>query len=214
MLFAMSRSPRLLPKARLDAFSDGVYAIAITLLVLDLDVPESSNRTMAELIENWPAFLGYLVSFVFIGGSWVAHVKLTRSLSSCDDAFLGLNLLKLLFLTLLPFTTALMTNHLADTGERLAVVLFGANLTLASALTVVMAGYAARTESLVDEEEGSELRRFARARWPAVAALSIATVVGAFQPTTAVFFYLAISAFMLFKPIFRPELWTVKRDRH
>jgi uncharacterized membrane protein len=214
MLSTMSRSTRLLPTTRLEAFSDGVYAIAITLLVLELDVPESSDRIMAELIDNWPTFLGYLVSFVFIGGSWVAHVKLTRSLSSCDDVFIGLNLLKLLFLTLLPFTTAVMANHIADTGERPAAVLFGANLTLASAMTVVLAGYAARTESLVREEERPELQRFARKRWPAVAALSFATVVGAFQPTIAVFFYLAISTFMLFRPIFGPELWATKGDRH
>jgi uncharacterized membrane protein len=209
---AMSRSARLLPTTRLDAFSDAVYAIAITLLVLELGVPESSDRLMGELIDNWPAFLGYLVSFVFIGGSWVAHVKLTRSLSACDDVFIGLNLLKLLFVSFLPFTTAVMANHLADTGQRPAAVLFGANLTLATAMTVVLAGYAGRTESLVHEEELPALRRFGRERWPSVATLSLSTVVGAFQPTIAVFFYLEISAFMLFRPILRLELWTTKRD--
>ena len=98
----MSRSTRLLSTTRLDAFSDAVYAIAITLLVLELDVPASSDRIMTELIDNWPAFLGYLVSFVFIGGSWVAHVKLTRWLSSCDDVFIGLNLLQSSFTGLCP----------------------------------------------------------------------------------------------------------------
>ncbi|MCB9442409.1 MAG: DUF1211 domain-containing protein [Mycolicibacterium sp.] len=207
----MSRSASLLPTTRLEAFSDGVYAIAITLLVLELGVPESPDRLIGELLDSWPGLLGYLVSFVFIGGSWVAHVKLTRSLSACDDVLVGLNLLKLLFVSLLPFTTAVLAHHLADAGERPAVILFGLNLIMVTIMTVVLAGYAGRNESLILEEDLPEFRDFVRQRWPYLAMLCISTVIGVFQPTVAVFCYLAVSAFMLFKPVLRPKLWTTRR---
>ncbi|MGV9950265.1 TMEM175 family protein, partial [Rhodococcus aetherivorans] len=67
-----------MPTTRLDAFSDGVFAIVITLLVLELDVPDSAARLLEDLRAEWPSFLGYLVSFAFIGGVWVARSNLTR----------------------------------------------------------------------------------------------------------------------------------------
>lgn len=201
----MSRKFRPLPTSRIEAFSDGVYAIAITLLVLDLGVPESSERLLAELSQDWPSFLGYLVSFVFIGSSWIAHVKLTRSLSTCDDLFLGLNLLKLLFVSFLPFTTSLMATHLTDAGQRPAVVLFGLNLTFANAMTVVLSGYASRTEKILHEGERPELQRFLRERWPYTVMFGLSTAVGAFLPTIAVILYLTFAALMMFLPLVRLE---------
>ncbi|MCH9666841.1 MAG: DUF1211 domain-containing protein [Actinomycetia bacterium] len=199
----MSRTSRPLPTSRIEAFSDGVYAIVITLLVLDLGVPESSDRLLSDLSQEWPSFLGYLVSFVFIGSSWISHVKLTRSMSTCDDPFIGLNLLKLLFVSFLPFTTSLMADHLTDVGQRPAVVLFGLNLTLASAMNVVLAGYASRTESILREGERPELQRFLRSRWPYTVMFGLSTAAGAFLPTIAVILYLAVAAVQLFTAIVR-----------
>jgi uncharacterized membrane protein len=68
-------SGQYLPVARLEAFSDGVFAIAITLLILDLHVPESSDRLIGQLRSEWPSFLGYVVSFAFIGGSWICPYR-------------------------------------------------------------------------------------------------------------------------------------------
>jgi uncharacterized membrane protein len=69
---------------RFTAFSDGVYAIAITLLVLELTVPEGPDRLFVTLIEQWPEFLGYLISFAFIGGSWLTHARMSRMMKSAD----------------------------------------------------------------------------------------------------------------------------------
>ncbi len=74
-----SKRTDLLPKSRLEAFSDGVFAIAITLLVLEIEVPMGTESLWQALAEEWPSFLGYLVSFVFIGGLWMTHVSVTRS---------------------------------------------------------------------------------------------------------------------------------------
>ena len=70
---------RLLATGRLEAFSDGVFAIAITLLVLELHVPTGHEALVEGLGHEWPRYLGYFVSFAFIGGVWIAHSNLTRS---------------------------------------------------------------------------------------------------------------------------------------
>ena len=72
----MDTQERLLPTSRLEAFSDGVFAIAITLLVIELHVPTA--HLVSGLEGEWPRYLGYFVSFAFIGGVWIAHSNLTR----------------------------------------------------------------------------------------------------------------------------------------
>jgi Endosomal/lysosomal potassium channel TMEM175 len=75
---------RLLPTGRLEAFSDGVFAIAITLLVLELHVPTGQEALVRGLEHEWPRYLGYFVSFAFIGGVWIAHSNLTRFIKAAD----------------------------------------------------------------------------------------------------------------------------------
>lgn len=193
----------LLPTTRLEAFSDGVFAIAITLLVLELDVPKEANGLLDALGKEWPSYIGYFVSFAFIGGVWMAHTTLTRFLKASDQVLLGLNLVLLLFVSLLPFTTSLMATHLGDTGEQIAVVVFGINLTLASLMVNVVFGYAARTEGLADREADEELRAFAKRRQVSVYVQAGATVLGLLAPTAAVVAYLAISMLMILDPIVR-----------
>ncbi len=199
----MSRQFRTLPTGRVEAFSDGVYAIVITLLVLELTIPESSGNLLAELSQEWPSFLAYLVSFVFIGASWTSHVRLTRSLAACDDLFLGLNLLKLLFVSFLPFTTSLLANNLSAGDKGLAAVMFGLNLTVASAMSLVLTGYASRTEAILQEGERPALQAFLKEQWPYTVMLGCVTVVGAFRPTAASILFLVVAALMLFRPIVR-----------
>ena len=102
---------RLLPTGRLEAFSDGVFAIAITLLVLELHVP--AGHLVSGLEGEWPRYLGYFVSFAFIGGVWVAHSNLTRFIKAADADLMRLNLMLLLFVSFLPFTTGVVATHLA-----------------------------------------------------------------------------------------------------
>ncbi len=189
----------LLPSTRLEAFSDGVFAIAITLLVLELDVPAAAEDLGRELGSQWPSYLGYLVSFAFIGGVWMSHTTLTRFLKAADQVLLGLNLVLLLLVSLLPFTTSLMATHLGD--ERLAVVVFGINLTLASLMVTVVFRYAARTEGLADRAADRQLAAFERQRRTSVGFQAAATLLGLFLPSVAVLVYLAISVLVLIAPI-------------
>ena len=102
------RERRSLPLDRFNAFSDGVFAIAITLLVLEIAIPRAGVPVLPALREQWPEFLGYYISFAFIGGIWIAHAGVTKFMKSGDPASFSLNLLLLLFVGLLPFSTALM----------------------------------------------------------------------------------------------------------
>lgn len=197
-------SDRLLPKGRLEAFSDGVFAIVVTLLVLELEVPRAHERLWHELAQGWPAFLGYLVSFAFIGGSWISHSNMTRFIKATDDILMRLNLLLLLFVSFLPFTTNLMATHLNDPREGLAVVVFGLNLTLAALLVSVVVGYAGHTPSLAaDDVAEEELRSFERERRTALVILAAATGVAVFLPVVAVTVFLAVSVLLLVDPLWR-----------
>jgi len=207
---ATDESPtRLLPKARLEAFSDGVFAIVITLLVLELKVPQTGGPLWHELVQEWPAYLGYFVSFAFIGGSWIAHSNMTRFIKMADAALMRLNLLLLLFVSFLPFTTSLMATHLNDPGERLAVVIFGINLTLAALLVDVLVGYAAQSPGIAaDDVAEEELHAFEKERRYALALQATATLVAVFVPVVAVIAFLAVSVLLLFEP-----LWRARRRR-
>jgi uncharacterized membrane protein len=111
---------------RLEAFSDGVFAVAITLLALDLVVPGPGHGTLAHLLtEQWPAFAGYVVSFLTIGIIWVNHHTLFKNFSEVDRTLLFVNLLLLFFVVSIPFATStaaayLRANH-ADAALAVAI---------------------------------------------------------------------------------------------
>ena len=98
---------------RLQAFSDGVFAIAITLLVIEIHVPEAPEGGLwRALLDQWPSYAAYLVSFSIIGIMWVNHHALVAFAARIDRPLLFLNLLLLLFVALLPFPTALLAEYL------------------------------------------------------------------------------------------------------
>ena len=120
---------------RLEAFSDGVFAIAITLLVLDIHVPDPSNMVdlARELGAQWPSYVAYAVSFLTIGIIWINHHAMIRRLKAVDHEILILNLLLLLFVGLLPFTTALMAAYLKEgQGDHLAAAIYAGSFVLMS----------------------------------------------------------------------------------
>lgn len=194
----------LLPKGRLEAFTDGVLAIVITILVLELDIPEagSSHGLLAALGDEWRSFLGYLISFVFVGGVWVAHSNATRLIAKGDAVLFRLNLLVLLFVSLLPFTTSLMTSYLGKPGESAAVAIYGLDLFVASLLMNVLIGYAARTPHLVaGEVADEELVGALRERRVLVGVQGAAALLALLAPNAAVFLYLLISVAFVVAPL-------------
>ena len=124
---------------RLEAFSDGVIAIAITLLVLDIKVPDpDTTGSLAHALgQMWPNYAAYVVSFATIGIIWINHHALIRRLRTADHSVLILNLFLLLTIGVLPFTTALLAAYIGEAGEHLAAGVYAGSL-LAMALGFLM----------------------------------------------------------------------------
>jgi uncharacterized membrane protein len=108
-----------LTTTRLEAFSDGVLAIAITLLVIEIHPPEMARgETLAHALwQQWPSYLAYLVSFLTIGVIWLNHHRLFTQVVRVDGPLLVLNLNLLLWTGLIPFPTAVVAEHLGGAGE-------------------------------------------------------------------------------------------------
>jgi uncharacterized membrane protein len=114
------------PTNRLEAFSDGVFAIAATLLVLELRVPAGAPDLARALLEVWPTYAAYLVSFLTIGIIWVNHHTLLAHCQRADRRFLYLNLLLLAAVAIVPFPTALVGQYiLSADGATAALVVYG-----------------------------------------------------------------------------------------
>ncbi|MEY2566082.1 MAG: potassium channel family protein [Actinomycetota bacterium] len=114
---------------RLEAFSDGVLAIVITLLILDVKVPQGAHGHLgAALAEQWPRYLAYLTSFLIVWIIWLNHHATVQLLGRTSHAFQVLNLLLLLPVSVLPWPTALLAEYARDGtsgDQRIAVVVYG-----------------------------------------------------------------------------------------
>ena len=100
-------------KNRLEAFSDGVFAIAITLLIIEVHVPEVEDGGLATaLAQQWPSYAAYLVSFTVIGIIWINHHRILAYVAQVDRPLLFLNLMLLLFVAAIPFPTALLAKYI------------------------------------------------------------------------------------------------------
>jgi TMEM175 potassium channel family protein len=121
---------------RIEAFSDGVFAIAITLLVLDIRVPVSElDNLWRGIVHEWPAYLGYATSFLTIGGIWLAHHGIFRRLLYANDPVMRINLLLLMAVSFLPYPTRLVADTIRnEDAERAAVIFYGLSLLAISAL--------------------------------------------------------------------------------
>lgn len=151
--------------ARVEAFSDGVFAIAITLLVLEIRVPPPDltghGRTLlAALLRLWPSYLGYLISFITIGIMWVNHHSMFMLIRRTDRYFLLLSVFFLMCIAFLPFPTALLAEYLPDPqGRRVAVAAYSASLVLIALAYNVVWWYAAWNERLLEPDADREAVR-------------------------------------------------------
>lgn len=130
----MAEARHLSDTTRVEAFSDGVFAIAITLLVLEIRVPapdatEHGRTLLAALRGLWPSYLGYALSFVTIGIMWANHHSIFHYIRRADRYFVLINVMFLLCISFLPFPTALLAEYLPEPGGRtLAVAAYSATL--------------------------------------------------------------------------------------
>ena len=197
-----SRAADVLPLDRFNAFTDGVFAIAITLLVLELTVPAADVRLLPALAEQWQEFLGYLISFVFIGGIWVNHAGMTKLMRHSDTLAYGIDLLMLLFVGVLPFSTNLMVTHLSGPDVEAAVVIYGVNVLLASLALSLLMFYIASERSLVLDGVADEtLQAKVRQRWVLIGLNVAGIALAVVAPLAAVGVYLVMTFLALLRPL-------------
>jgi TMEM175 potassium channel family protein len=150
---------------RLEAFSDGVFAVAITLLVLEIDVPGGENL-WHHLKEEWPSFAAFAVSFWVIGIIWVNHHGVIDHLRRADRGVLYLNLLVLMTVVFIPFSTELFAVHLkSGADEKVAAIVYSSSflamgVSFGLLWTYVTSHREALGVSLTDEEVRSTRRSF------------------------------------------------------
>src|SRR5579884_1147142 len=173
--------------ARLEAFSDGVFAVAITLLVLNIGVP--SSRLGHELARQWPAYLAYVTSFITIGIIWINHHVMIGRLARADHSILMLNLVLLLTIGVIPFGTRLMATYLRQGhGANLAAgVYVGIFLVMALAFAAlnrqILFG---RPQLLKAELPGDQRRRILQRSIIGLAPYAVATALAAVSAYIAI----------------------------
>ncbi len=168
-------------RSRLEAFSDGVFAVAITLLSLNLVVAGPGHgRLIDQLHDHWPAFAGYLISFLTIGIIWVNHHALVRQITKVDRTLLFVNLMLLLFVVMIPFGTATEADYLPANSPdaQLAMVLYAGiflGMSLAFSAIFEWTLHGQRVASpLAPEQHWAARRRFASGGLVYAAAMVIA----------------------------------------
>jgi uncharacterized membrane protein len=182
---------------RLETFSDGVFAIAATLLVLEFSVT-SGQDLGHELLHIWPAYLAYVTSFLTIGIIWMNHHHTVSFIGRVDRTFLFVNNLLLLTVAFLPFPTGLVGKNLRGAGEEAAALAYAGTLVVMAILHQAWWQYARRNRLLIaDATPDSALSAVDRAYWPGVPMYATVFVVAFFSPLAAVVITFAIAAFYL-----------------
>lgn len=158
---AVERDPHL---DRFMALSDGVYAIALTLLTIDLHLPDeaaslSGHALFSSLLDTWPKLLSYVTSFTVIAIYWIAHHRIFHLIRRLDGPLLGLSLLQLAFIAFLPFPTSVLGMHV---GDAVAQEFYYGSLLLSGVVAAAVWWYASAGRRLVDPRLSREVIRYYR----------------------------------------------------
>jgi uncharacterized membrane protein len=177
--------------SRIVAFSDGVFAIAITLLVLALEVPESAADVGSAVLDQRGDFFAYALSFAVLGKLWLAHHRFFSALERFDPTLMGLNLVYLAWVALVPYTSEL----LGDYGElTAAVITYAASMFAVSLTFTIQIAYAYRA-NLVKPSAREYERRFAGPANFIIAGVFLASIpVAVWSPDVASLMWLSIFA--------------------
>ena len=180
---------------RIEAFSDGVFSIAATLLVLEIAVPEADFEHLGKgIADQWPSYLGYATSFLTIGGIWLVHHAIFRRLRFADFNVSRLNLLLLMAVAFLPFPTKLMAEAIdSSSAERTAVLFYGATLLVISVLVTLLVRYAGSHPDLIEEEGRDEVVALAAQSSPNLVFYVVVLALAVLAPQVAAFGFLVIA---------------------
>ena len=183
---------------RLETFSDGVIAIAITLLIIEVHVParEHAETLGHELLRIWPSYLGYLTSFLTIGVMWINHHYVFELIDRVDRTMLLLNTLLLMLIAFVPFPTAVLAQFVETGGARPAALLYGATMTLTAMTYFAWWRYASAGRRLIAEQVPDEvIDDITRAYLPGTLLYGGSALIAFLQPWVSAALYLGIAVF-------------------
>lgn len=175
---------------RLVGFSDGVFAIAITLLVLSIEVPKAGPDDVASVVfAEWSDILTYVISFLVIGNYWISHHRVFQRIERQNGRLLWLNLSLLLCIAFVPFPTSL----LGDTITTVTVSLYAATLAVTSVFDTGLWWYASEVGELVDDAVGPTLARERTVRMLAPSVVFVLSIpIAWFNPAWAMYFWITL----------------------
>lgn len=188
---------------RLETLTDGVFAIVMTILVFGIQVPKNHDRDdlLKHLVDLWPEFLAYGISFAVLGIYWIGHHATFRFIRRINPELLWLNLCFLAFLSLIPFSARILAS---DHNSPVALVWYGGNLIAVGFAMLAIWEHATRRHRLVDAETPKGVIAYARSRiYVGLGAYSISILVAFFAPTISLLIYALVPSVYILPPIHR-----------
>jgi uncharacterized membrane protein len=176
--------------SRLEAFADGIFAIAATLLILEVQLP--GDDVGQGLLDIWPSYFAYALSFLSIGIMWVNHHVVLTFVREADRAFLFINLFLLMAIAFVPFPTAIYAEHLHKPGAKAAAVAYGLTFVVIAIFFQIFWQYA-RRRLLRPDADRREVSGINRSYWPGVPLYVVATLVALWSATAALVVFGAIA---------------------
>jgi uncharacterized membrane protein len=191
----MDESEHAEPTSRLEAFADGVFAIAATLLILDVNV-RGAGGLGHQLLHIWPSYVAYAVSFLTIGIMWVNHHTTMHQIARVDRTFLFINVVLLMLIAFIPFPTRLVALHVSGAGARPAALMYGITLTVTAVFFNAFWFYAARGRRLLRADaDPAVVARISRSYRPGTLIYGGATLVAFASSKVSLALYVAIAVF-------------------
>jgi uncharacterized membrane protein len=187
-----------LSPTRLETFADGVFAIAATLLILNVDaqVPGDVPDLGAQLTHIWPSYVAYAASFVTIGIMWINHHTIMSQVDKTDRRFLVANIGLLLCIAFFPFTTRLVAEHVRGSGAQDAALAYGFTAVVTAVMFNVTWFYAAVGRRLLrDDADPAIVSGITRAYIPGPWIYLTATLVAFVSPVTSIVLFGLIALF-------------------
>jgi TMEM175 potassium channel family protein len=196
---AAAPSTEIIGLGRLETFADGVLAIAITLLVLEIKVPVAGSDLGRELLALWPSFAAYAISFLTIGIMWLNHHRLFLLVRHATPGFLMLNVLFLMGVAFLPYPTAVIAGHIQEPeGRTIATLLYGATMVYIAVMFNVLWLYASRDGRLLKPGIGPEFVRAGTRRFAiGPVAYGITTLLAFVSPLLSLALFMALAVYWL-----------------
>ena len=184
-----------MPKSRLEAFADGVFAIAATLLILNVAVAEGKSLG-GELQRIWLSYAAYAITFTTIGVIWINHHLVMHQVARVDRLFQVLNVLFLMVIAFIPFPTRLLALYITTGDAKAAALAYGVTLTLTAVLFNALWWYAAAGHRLIRADADPKvITGIGRSYLPGPFIYSVATVVALISPQASAALYALIALF-------------------